>query len=179
MARQFLILHGWQGSGPTHWQTWLANELRKRGEKVVYPELPNPMHPKLEEWLAALHDVISALSPSDTITVITHSLGGALWIQYVARHPEFASARAFFVAPTPDDCDIADIASFFPLPNIRITHPASVLVCSENDNYIIFEKFQLLAHGLRISVHHVVQSGHINVASGFGAWPWILTTALQ
>ena len=42
-SMSFLILHGWQGSGPGHWQTWLAGRLRDRGERVSYPELPE--HP--------------------------------------------------------------------------------------------------------------------------------------
>ena len=37
---RFLILHGWQGSGPEHWQTWLAGRLRAAGHHVQYPELP-------------------------------------------------------------------------------------------------------------------------------------------
>jgi len=29
-TRSFLILHGWGGSGPEHWQTWLAGLVSKR-----------------------------------------------------------------------------------------------------------------------------------------------------
>jgi len=37
----FLILHGLEGSGPEHWQTWLAGRLRERGLEVAYPSLPD------------------------------------------------------------------------------------------------------------------------------------------
>ena len=33
----FLILHGYLGSGPDHWQSWLAGRLRAAGERVAYP----------------------------------------------------------------------------------------------------------------------------------------------
>ncbi len=35
MTRSFLILHGYLGSGPDHWQTWLAARLRAAGEKTA------------------------------------------------------------------------------------------------------------------------------------------------
>ena len=37
----YLILHGYQGSGPGHWQTWLAGRLRSGDAKVHYPDLPD------------------------------------------------------------------------------------------------------------------------------------------
>jgi len=37
----FLILHGLEGSGSEHWQTWLAGRLRERGLEVAYPDLPD------------------------------------------------------------------------------------------------------------------------------------------
>ena len=39
-----LILHGYLGNSPEHWQTWLAGRL----EGARYPELPDPEHPRLE-----------------------------------------------------------------------------------------------------------------------------------
>jgi len=59
-SMSFLILHGWQGSGPGHWQTWLAGRLRDRGERVSYPELPEPDTPRLERWREALELELSA-----------------------------------------------------------------------------------------------------------------------
>ena len=38
MARRFLVLHGWENHRPTdHWQYWLTERLRQRGERR--PEL--------------------------------------------------------------------------------------------------------------------------------------------
>ena len=54
MPRRFLILHGWEGSGPEHWQSWLAERLRAAGEVVAYPALPDPYAPRLGAWLRAL-----------------------------------------------------------------------------------------------------------------------------
>ena len=40
-AVAFLILHGLEGSGPEHWQSWVAGRLRARGHQVAYPDLPD------------------------------------------------------------------------------------------------------------------------------------------
>src|SRR3954470_12232349 len=49
-AFRVLILHGWQGSGPDHWQTWLAGRLRDRGAHVQYPSLPDCDVPCPDRW---------------------------------------------------------------------------------------------------------------------------------
>ena len=41
MASAFLILHGLSGSGPGHWQRWLAERLAQDGHTVHLPELPD------------------------------------------------------------------------------------------------------------------------------------------
>ena len=30
-VRTVVLLHGYEGNGPTHWQTWLADELPRTG----------------------------------------------------------------------------------------------------------------------------------------------------
>ena len=41
MSGNVLIVHGLGGSGPDHWQTWLASRLAARGVSVSYPDLPD------------------------------------------------------------------------------------------------------------------------------------------
>ena len=53
-----MILHGYLGSGPDHWQTWLAGRLQARGERVAYPDLPDPELPRRAAWRAAFADAI-------------------------------------------------------------------------------------------------------------------------
>src|SRR5256885_14795645 len=79
----FLILHGWQGSGPRHWQPWLAGRLRQRGEHVSYPRLPEPDAPRLDRWLDALEQEL-AREP-DGAVVLCHSLACVLWLHHARR----------------------------------------------------------------------------------------------
>jgi predicted alpha/beta hydrolase family esterase len=32
-----VLVHGWQGNEPEHWQTWLAAQLDAAGREVRYP----------------------------------------------------------------------------------------------------------------------------------------------
>ena len=57
-----LILHGWQGSGPDHWQTWLAGRLTQAGAHVQYPDLPDCDVPCPDRWGAALHRELRELA---------------------------------------------------------------------------------------------------------------------
>ena len=49
-APEHLILHGLEGSGPDHWQSWLARRL----DAVAYPDLPDAVDRGASRWLAAL-----------------------------------------------------------------------------------------------------------------------------
>ena len=83
-TRYFLILHGLGGSGPGHWQTWLAARLRADNERVAYPDLPDADLPSLAAWRAALDGELAALPAGETI-VVCHSLGCLLWLHHVQR----------------------------------------------------------------------------------------------
>src|ERR1043165_1408363 len=73
MARSFLILHGLEGSGPGHWQTWLTARLRADTERVTYPDLPDAEMPSLHSWREVLDGELAALPEGETV-VVCHSL---------------------------------------------------------------------------------------------------------
>jgi pimeloyl-ACP methyl ester carboxylesterase len=111
----YLILHGLEGSGPGHWQSWLAARLRERGLTVAYPSLPDADHPRLERWLEALHAELDRLPPTET-TVLCHSLGSLLWLHYAAAAPRVRVARVLLVAPPQPDVDDPQSPGFRPVP---------------------------------------------------------------
>ena len=47
----FLLLHGYGGTHPEHWQGYLANRLKNEKQIVIFPDLPNADMPKLDEWM--------------------------------------------------------------------------------------------------------------------------------
>ena len=66
-ARRFLVLHGWENHRPVeHWEWWLTDQLRSRGEQVLHPQLPSPDHPRLDDWLEVLTGFVA---PVDSAAV--------------------------------------------------------------------------------------------------------------
>jgi predicted alpha/beta hydrolase family esterase len=132
----YLLLHGLDGSGPEHWQTWLAGRLRRRGLEVAYPTLPEPSAPHVAQWLAALDD--SLASPAGETTVLCHSLGCLLWLHHAARRQGRVS-RALLVAPTQPDEEDPPSVGFRPAPldpdGIAAAAGETLLVCSTDDPY--------------------------------------------
>jgi serine hydrolase len=164
LARSFLILHGYLGSGPDHWQTWLAGRLRDAGETVAYPDLPSPARPELTAWRAALDEALAGLPARPT--VVAHSLGCVLWLHHGAGH-----ARVLLVAPPSLSGAPEPIHGFFPVP----LEPGAVgdarLVCAPDDPYCPEGAVAVYGAPLGIPVDVLDGAGHINPEAGFGPWP--------
>ena len=89
-ALRVLVLHGWQGSGPGHWQRWLASELRAGGHHVGFPELPECDVPCPDQWGASLHAELEALATAP---------GGGERIEASVGHDDLADS--LYVAGAP------------------------------------------------------------------------------
>ncbi len=162
---RFLILHGYEGSGPGHWQPWLAERLAGAGHDVAFPELPDPFHPRLDAWLEALRPL---RRPGDI--VVCHSAACCLWLHHRARGGQPAE-RALLVAPPLPDPMIDELDSFFPVPlEPQLAREARV-VCSDADPYNPRGAIERYAEPLGVPVDVIADAGHINPESGYGPWP--------
>ena len=161
-ARSFLILHGLQGSGPGHWQTWLAARLRAAGARVAYPDLPDADMPSPRAWREALEREIGVL-PGAAV-VVCHSLACILWLHHVAEGGAQAE-RVLLVAPPSEASGVQEIASFFPVPLPAVT--GARIVCSDNDPYCPEGAASLYS----LPADVLAGQGHINPDAGYGDWP--------
>jgi uncharacterized protein len=168
----FLLLHGWQGSGPEHWQTWLAGRLRERGEHVSYPRLPDPDEPKLGDWLAAFDE---QLAQPEGLVVLCHSLACIVWLHRARSVEEAPVERALLVAPPSAVIDAMGLPGFFPLhaapADIARAARSTLLVHSDNDPYCPEGAGALYAEPLGIPAKLLPGAGHINTDAGYGPWP--------
>ena len=134
----YLFLHGYLGSGPGHWQTWLAGRLRSGEASVYYPDLPDAESPQLRSWLEALERELDSIRGSPV--VLCHSLACLLWLHHAALGGKPAS-RVLMVAP-PSQAGAPDaLAPFFPVPldgaALAASAPEGVrIVCSDNDSVL-------------------------------------------
>ena len=179
-APDHLILHGWEGSGPDHWQTWLAGRL---GEAAAFPVLPEPDLPELEPWLEALRATLAGLAEAPT--VLCHSLGSVLWLHYAARRAESdpQAGRVLLVAPPCACAGVPEIAGFFPVPRgagavARAATGETRVVCSDADPYCPEGAVRAYAERLGVEAEVLPGAGHLNADAGFGPWPEVEAWAL-
>jgi hypothetical protein len=173
VARSFLILHGYMGSGPDHWQTWLAGRLRAAGETVAYPDLPDPSAPRLPAWRAALAD---ALREHPEPTILAHSLACVLWLHHAADPvAPVRAARVLLVAPPSLAGAPEPIRPFFPVPAVpdavRAAAGDTRLVCAPDDPYCPEGASGCYGTPQELPVDLLPGAGHINPERGFGPWP--------
>jgi predicted alpha/beta hydrolase family esterase len=157
---EVLILHGYLGNSPEHWQTWLAGRL---GDRARYPALPDPEHPRLDAWLAAL----DVLRPAGEHLVVAHSLSCLLWLHHLHRGGR--PARALLVSP-PCSAVAPEIAGFFPAPSVDRHAPGSRLVCSDDDPFCA-DRSAPARYGAGLEVDVLPGQGHLNATAGYGPWP--------
>jgi serine hydrolase len=175
-----LLLHGLNGSGPTHWQNWLAGELAHHGAQVDLPEFTEPDHPSLDVWLPELRAHLMAAPTTGERVVVAHSLGCLLWLHHAASSPDPALRfdRVLLVAPPSPTIDEPLVATFIPAPTLAEgLHQAAVttrLVAGEGDPYLTLADAKLLAESLRIELDVIVGGGHLNVDAGYGPWSAVL-----
>ena len=161
-----LILPGWQGSGPDHWQ---MHWVREHGYTVV--EQDDWLRPRRGDWLARLDEVI--IDTPGPVVLAAHSLGCiqvAAWAS-VSRQTARVTG-ALLVAP--GDVETANLREQLPgwSPIVRQKLPfASILVGSQNDPYCSADRAQTLARDWGAEWVDLGLAGHINAETQLGDWP--------
>ncbi|MFL5893511.1 MAG: RBBP9/YdeN family alpha/beta hydrolase [Thermoleophilaceae bacterium] len=178
LSRSFLILHGLEGSGPGHWQTWLAARLREHGEAVRYPDLPEPFEPQPDDWLAVLRTELDALDGERV--VLCHSLGCLLWLLHARDGARAAADRVLLVAP-PCLREVAAVERFWPegvtAADVERACPATLMVWSAPDPYCPASAPAAFP-GVFPRAIEIPGGGHLNTDAGYGPWPLVEQWAL-
>lgn len=184
----FLILHGWGGNKPEHWQEHLYTRLTEAGQAVYYPQMPRPEQPDLAAWLAAIRNEIMSLKrrhPDDPLTVVCHSLGSIAWMHIAAgchADADPLADRVMLVAPPyimpeapPPDAP-PGVTGFFPphfyAGSLHAICPNTFIVASDTDDYSTYDQSCGYAKALDIPIYKLEGAGHISPYYGYGEWPW-------
>jgi predicted alpha/beta hydrolase family esterase len=178
----FLILHGLQGSGPDHWQSWLAGRLRERGERVRYPDLPEPDSPRLDSWLEVLD---RELRDPAGVVVVCHSLACGLWLPHANRGATAQPVERVRLVAPPSPSVQLPASGFFPLSvepdEVARAAGSTLVIWADNDPYCPEGAERLYAGPLGLRSYELAGRGHINPEAGFGPWPaverWCLDSA--
>ena len=180
--RSFLVLHGLQGSGPDHWQTWLAERLAAAGEHVRYPDLPEAEAPDGDAWAAVLHEELREL-PGDR-TVVCHSLACLLWAREAARTAADGPVdRVLLVAPPCPATELPGVTGLYPVAldaeTVQKAAAQSLVVGSDADPYCPAGHGRSFAEPLGLASVVLPGAGHVNPEAGFGRWPAVEAWCLR
>jgi uncharacterized protein len=162
-----LIIPGYQGSGPEHWQTRWAEKIGT-GRLLA---LPDPETPRRDAWVEAILTAIGkARRP---VVLVAHSLGVHAVVQAAPRIDPSKVRGAFLVSPPSETAILAIEAidmKFAPAPRDPLPFP-SVLIASSNDPYCPILDAEEWAYAWGSAFTNAGDSGHINTESGYGPWP--------
>ena len=164
-----LILPGLFNSGPEHWQShW---EQLVRGCRRV--EQADWATPKCADWVTTLDSAVARVTGA--VVLVAHSSACALVAHWAASGSAAHVARvggALLVAPSdPEGADYPKgPTGFAPVPQEQLPFP-SIVVASTDDIFVSLERARTYAKGWGSRFVSLEAAGHINSASGLGAWP--------
>jgi predicted alpha/beta hydrolase family esterase len=166
-AAPVLVLPGWKGSGPGHWQSrW---EHLHGHTRVDQHDWDRPLR---GDWTARLEEVLLDL-PGPPAVLVAHSLG-CLLVAAWASHSRNTSRVAGALLVAPPDVSTPTLqpvlASWASLALQRLPFP-SVVVASQDDPYGSLAHAGELAQAWGAHWVDVGCAGHLNADSGLGDWP--------
>ena len=163
---QVLILPGWQGSGPLHWQSkWVQNYAYQLVEQHDW------MRPLRGDWLSRLDEVVSDVC--GPIYLVAHSLGCiqvAAWAN-ISKQTHRVKA-ALLVAPGDVEAPaFKDVLSSWRPICLQPLPFKSILLSSQNDPHCTLERAQFFAKSWGSDWIDMGPKGHLNADSQLGEWP--------
>jgi uncharacterized protein len=165
-AFTFLVLPGWQNSGPDHWQSrWERLHGYQRVEQHDW------MRPLRGDWIIQLEEAV--LAAATPVVLIAHSLGCIQTAWWAAHSAHTARVQAALLV-APPDVEREDLRQQLPgwSPVARQRLPfRSLVVASSNDPFAAPQHAQGLAQAWGSALHETGPCGHINTESALGDWP--------
>jgi uncharacterized protein len=168
-----LIVSCWSGAEPDHWQSRWARHF-----KTAHRVDREPGAALLcAGWVDRIIASVNAPGKRPAV-IVAHGLAVAAVAHAAQRLEGTRLAGAFLVAPV--DLDAHDDwlppdSGFAPVPSQRLPFPTK-LIGSSTDDWCSVERCQEMGRAWGSDVSIIANAGHIDVASGHGAWPEGLLT---
>jgi predicted alpha/beta hydrolase family esterase len=162
---RIIMLPGIGGSGKEHWQTlWEASSTDfMRFAPSSWDE------PQLEDWIRALDGAVAAAHEPPVL--VAHSLACLLVAHWQSRSMLPVAGAMLVAVPDPGGAAFPAAAESFADPPDRPMRFPSLIVASGNDPYGTIRYAQLRAGQWGAQLIEAGDLGHVNAASGLGAWP--------
>lgn len=179
-----LLIPEVSGSGPWHWQQWLASQLHGDGVVVEGPGYLDPEPLGLDERLVRLRRCLDAVPSEAELVVCTHSAGAAIWLHHAATAGEGTrrADRVLLVAPCDPSDPHPDVEDLTPFPldamSLRRAGAVTRLVAGTGDPHLPMHIAHALADELQIELDVILDGGHLDTNAGYGPWPAVASWAL-
>jgi predicted alpha/beta hydrolase family esterase len=154
-----LIVPGLNGSGVDHWQSWFERQI-PNCVRVVQSDWNTP---NLPQWSAKLRRELNRVP--GRVWIVAHSFGCLAAVQTAFDYQERISGLMLVAPADPARFGLQGVISEFPLG----MH--SIIVASTNDRWMNIERAAAYAEVWGSELINLGAAGHINVSSGYGAWP--------
>jgi predicted alpha/beta hydrolase family esterase len=164
-AFKALVLPGFGGSGPRHWQT-LWEQADSSFTRVNQHDWHRPV---CSDWIASLERAVAHAGP-DTV-LVAHSMACLLVAHWAAVSTRPVRGALLVAAPDPDGPVFPqDATGFSPFPRGRFPF-RSIVVASTNDPFGSVAFNNRCASDWGSSFLTIGDAGHINADSDLGNWP--------
>ena len=164
--RNVLILPGWQGSSPDHWQSrW------ERLYGYTRVEQHDWQRPLRGDWIARLEDVL--LACDGPAVLVAHSLGCqhvAAWAAH-SRNTHRVSGALLAAPPDVKRDDVRALLPSWSPVAMGMLPFASSLFASSNDPYCSMARARQFADAWGSKLIDTGPRGHLNAESGLDDWP--------
>jgi len=174
MQHTTLIVPGFHGSGPAHWQTWFEAQVpgarRVSGIDWEQPVLPH--------WAQAVRDGID--DAPGPVWLVAHSFGCLAAVLAASSRRERVAGLLLVAPADPERFNprgLRDASTSPELPSLAGWIPRgpfdvpSLVVASTNDPWVHLSSAAYWAQCWGSQLENIGAAGHINVDSGHGPWP--------
>ncbi len=161
-----LIVPDWTNAGENHWQSRWQRHF-KTAQRI---EQADWNMPRCVDWVER---IVAAVEMAARPAVLVAHGYGALAVAHAAARFTWQPAGAFLIAPP--DADGRDDwparhGGFAPVPMQPLPFPTK-LIGSSNDPGCSVERTQGMGVAWSADTSIIADAGHIDEASGHGAWP--------
>lgn len=180
MRHTVLIVPGYHGSGPGHWQSWLEGELPE-ARRVAGIDWDTPL---LARWAGEVRREIDAAAGA--VWLVAHSFGCLASAVAAADRPQRVAGLLLVAPADPERFELlgvredpqrsAGVGRF--LPQSAFSCP-SILVASRSDPWLQPDAARAWAERWGSRLIDIGDAGHVNVESGHGPWPLALSLLQQ
>ncbi|MEJ8857315.1 alpha/beta hydrolase [Variovorax robiniae] len=171
-----LIVPGLRDHVDAHWQTLLAADLEARGRKVRTVPPMGRADLDCATKVAAIEREAQAID--GPLIIVAHS-GGCVMVAHWARQTTRAVHGALMACPPDFEQEMPEgypslqalrEGGWLSVPRERLPFP-NIVTASQNDPLAKFERVADLAKDWGSRLYDLGAVGHLNPASGYGAWP--------